>query len=133
MSQNDAKPRASNMSNNEACSSSGLPKKYSVVRKSIAELINDLYVYAHITLDLFVPGGGDTLIFSYIGSGHFLPFKILISIFFWFSEKLIFFEPSQNWTSFRVISMYLRVYSKVHVQNWDIFGVAKMSNIFWGA
>ena len=32
-----------------------------------------------------------------------------------------------------VISMYLRVFSKVHVQNLVIFGVAKMSNIFWGA
>ena len=28
--------------------------------------------------------------------------------------------------------MQFRVFFKVKVQNWDIFGVAKISNIFWG-
>ena len=40
---------------------------------------------------------------------------------------------SQNWASLRVISMQLRVFFKVNEQNWDIFWVAKISNIFWGA
>ena len=40
---------------------------------------------------------------------------------------------SQNWASLRAISMQFRVFFKVKVQNWDIFWVAKISNIFWGA
>ena len=44
----------------------------------------------------------------------------------------IFLGSSQNWASFRVISMQFRVFFKVKVQNWDIFWVAKISNIFWG-
>ena len=42
----------------------------------------------------------------------------------------IFFGSSQNWASLRVISMHLRVFFKGKVQNWDIFWVAKISNIF---
>ena len=44
----------------------------------------------------------------------------------------VFFWSSQNWASLRVISMQFRVFFKVKVQNWDIFLVAKISNIFWG-
>ena len=44
----------------------------------------------------------------------------------------IFGGSSQNWASLRVISMQFRVFLKVKVQNWDIFGVAKISNIFLG-
>ena len=29
--------------------------------------------------------------------------------------------------------MHFRIFFEVNVQNWDIFGVAKISNIFWGA
>ena len=57
-------------------------------------------------------GGGGTVIVSYIGSGHFLGFKILNFIIFWgFSEKWIFLGyedivdiflgSSQYWTIFR--------------------------------
>ena len=44
----------------------------------------------------------------------------------------IFWGSSQNWASLRVISMQFRVFLKVKVQNWDMFGVAKISNIFLG-
>ena len=44
----------------------------------------------------------------------------------------ISFGSSQNWASLRVISMHFRVFFKVKVQNWDIFWVAKISNIFLG-
>ena len=30
-----------------------------------------------------------------------------------------------------VISMHFRVFLKIKLQNYDIFGVAKTSNIFW--
>ena len=40
---------------------------------------------------------------------------------------------SQNWTSFRGTSMYFGSLVMVKVQNGDIFGVAKISNIFRGA
>ena len=33
----------------------------------------------------------------------------------------IFWGSSQNWDSLSVISMQLRVFFKVKVQNWDIF------------
>ena len=86
-------------------------------------------------------GGGGTLIFSHISRlGLFFgvqnsEFQYLLG----FSEKWgyedfvdIFGGSSQNWASLRVISMYFRVFFKVKVQNWDIFWVAKISNIFWG-
>ena len=41
---------------------------------------------------------------------------------------MLFLGSSQNWASLRVISMQLRV----KVQNRDIFGVAKISNLFFG-
>ena len=41
----------------------------------------------------------------------------------------IFWGSSQNWASLGVISMHFRFF-KVNVQNWDIFGAAKISNIF---
>ena len=44
----------------------------------------------------------------------------------------IFLGSSQYWASLRVVSMQFRVFFKVNVQNWDIFWVAKISNIFWG-
>ena len=34
----------------------------------------------------------------------------------------IFLGSSQNWASLRVISLQFRVFFKVKVQNWDIFG-----------
>ena len=43
-----------------------------------------------------------------------------------------FWGSSQNWASLRVISMQFRVFFKVNVQNWDIFWVAKISNIILG-
>ena len=46
----------------------------------------------------------------------------------------IFWGSSQNWVSLRVISMHLWSFLKVNVQNWDIFWVAKILNIFfWSA
>ena len=49
---------------------------------------------------------------------------------------------SQNWASLMVISMQFRVFFKVKVQNWDIFGdyynfkyflgVFEIPDIFWG-
>ena len=45
----------------------------------------------------------------------------------------IFWGSSQNLASLRVISMHFRVFFKVKVQNCDIFWVAKIPNIFWGA
>ena len=44
----------------------------------------------------------------------------------------IFGGSSQIWASLRVISMQFRVFFKVNVQNWNIFWVAKISNIFLG-
>ena len=43
---------------------------------------------------------------------------------FWGYEDFvnIFGGSSQNWASFRVISMHFRDFFKVKVQNWDIFG-----------
>ena len=43
-----------------------------------------------------------------------------------------FSGSSHNWATLRVISMHFRVFFKVKVQNWDIFWVAKISNIFFG-
>ena len=42
---------------------------------------------------------------------------------FWGYEDFvdIFLGSSQNWASSSVISMQFRVFSKVKVQNWDIF------------
>ena len=53
---------------------------------------------------------------------------------FWGYEDFvdIFLGSSQNWASLRVISVNFRVFFKVKVQNWEIFRVAKISNIFWG-
>ena len=45
----------------------------------------------------------------------------------------IFLGSSQNWASLRVISMHVRVFFKVNVQNWVFFGVAKILIFFWGA
>ena len=46
----------------------------------------------------------------------------------------IFGGPSQNWASLRVISKHFRVYFKVKVQDWDIFGgLLKFQILFWGA
>ena len=44
----------------------------------------------------------------------------------------MFWGSSQNWASLRVISMHFRVFFKVKVQNWDIFWVAKIPNVFFG-
>ena len=91
------------------------------------------------------PCGGDTLIFSHIRRlGLFFGFKTLNFNNYWVFRKMnifldmkilwIFFGgSSQNWASLRVISMHFRVFLKSKVQNWDIFGVNKISNIFLGA
>ena len=94
-----------------------------------------------------VPGGEVLWYFhTYVGSG-FLGFKILnFNIFLGFSEKLIyiflgyedfvdiFLGSSQNWASLRVISKHFRVFFKVKVQDWDIFGgLLKFQILFWGA
>ena len=54
---------------------------------------------------------------------------------FWGYEdfEVIFLGSSQNWASLRVISMQFRVFFKVKVQNWDIFGLLKFQIFFWGA
>ena len=44
----------------------------------------------------------------------------------------VFLGSSQNWASLRVISMQFMVFFKFKVQIWDIFWVAKISNIFLG-
>ena len=49
----------------------------------------------------------------------------------------IFLGSSQNWASFRLISMHFRVFFKVkEVQNWDIFWgllkIVKFQIFFWG-
>ena len=80
------------------------------------------------------PRGG-TQIFSHIGrlSPFFLVQNSEFQYLFGFSEKMIFLGgmkilwifflgSSQNWASLRVISMQFRVFFKVKVQNWDIFG-----------
>ena len=45
----------------------------------------------------------------------------------------IFLGSSQNWISSGVILCILGSFLKVNVQNGDIFGVSKFSNIIWGA
>ena len=51
-----------------------------------------------------------------------------MNIFFWGGERGgmkifgYFWGSSQNWASLRVISMHFRVFFKVKVPNWDIFG-----------
>ena len=55
---------------------------------------------------------------------------------FWGYEDFvdIFLGSSQNWASLRIISIQLRVFFKVKVQNWDIFlGCQKFQLFFWGA
>ena len=81
---------------------------------------------------------------TYVGSGHFLGLKILnFNIFWGFQKNEYFFCMKILWIFFgghheiglyfRVISMHIGSFLKVKVQNGDIFGVAKISNIFWGA
>ena len=56
--------------------------------------------------------------------------KILWIFFFFF-----FFGgggSSQNWASLRVISMQLSVFLRSRYRIGIFFGVAKISNIFWG-
>ena len=90
-------------------------------------------------------GGGGTLIFSHIRRlGLFFLFKILnFNIFGVFRKMNIFLDmkilriffggSSQNWASFRVISMHFRVFLKVKgTELGYFFGVAKISNIFLG-
>ena len=92
-----------------------------------------------------VKSKGGTLIFSRIHRlGPFFGVQNSeFQYFFWFSEKWIFFwgmkilwiffgghhKIGLVWGSFLCI---LGSFLKVNVQNWDIFGVAKISNIFWG-
>ena len=81
----------------------------------------------------YFPRGG-TLIFSLIRRlGPFFwvqnsEFQNLFWVFrkinvFWGYEDFvdIFWGSSQNWASLRVISMQIRDFFKVKVQNWDIF------------
>ena len=45
----------------------------------------------------------------------------------------IFWESSQNWASFRLISMHFRVFLRSKVQNWDIILGCLNFKYFWGA
>ena len=79
--------------------------------------------------------------YTYVGSGYFLDSKFWISMFLVFLRKMnifgsmkimwIFFGGNHKiglvWGSFLSI---LGSFLKVKVQNWDIFWVAKISNIF---
>ena len=86
------------------------------------------------------PQGGGTLIFSHICRlGLFFLVQNSEFQFFWGFQKNeyffgyedfadIFWGSSQNWASFRVISMHFSVFFKVKGTEW----VAKISNIFLG-
>ena len=79
---------------------------------------------------------GGTLIFSHIrrlGLFFWGGFKILNFNIFWGFQKNedfwgyedfvdISWGSLQNWANLKVISMHFRVFFKVKVQNWDIFG-----------
>ena len=99
-------------------------------------------------------GGGGTLIFSHIRTlGLFFWFKILnFNIFGVFRKMNIFLDmkilriffggSSQNWASFRVISMHFRVFLKVKgtelgyffglLKFQIFFGMFDIPDIFWG-
>ena len=91
-------------------------------------------------------GGGGVLwnFHTYIGSAHFFGFKILNFNIFWGFQKNEYFlgvwrfcryffgghhKNGLVWGSFLC---NLGSFFKVKVQNWDIFWVAKISNIFLG-
>ena len=86
--------------------------------------------------------GGGTLSCSYIriSLAHFCSSKFWISIFLWFSEKWIFLGYKKNLLLFwclrkaepflGVILIHFRLTLKVKVQDRNIFGFAKISNIF---
>ena len=92
------------------------------------------------------PQGGGTLIFSHIRRlGLFFLFKILnFNIFGVFRKMNIFLDmkilriffggSSQNWASFRVISMHFRVFLKVKgTELGYFFGLLKFQIFFWDA
>ena len=80
-----------------------------------------------------------------VGSGHFWGFKILkfnggggvfrkINIFCGMKELWIFFGSSHNWTIYRVhFYAFFGLFLRSKYRMGDIFGVAKISYIFWGA
>ena len=91
-------------------------------------------------------GGGGTLIFSYIRrlGPFFWGSKFCISIFFWVFRKInIFLGMKILWIFFwghhkiglylEVISMHLRSFLRVKVQNWGyFFGLLKFQIFFLG-
>ena len=83
---------------------------------------------------------------TYVDSDYFLGFKILnFNIFGVFRKMNIFLDimkilwiffggSSQNWASFRVISMHFRVFFKVKgTELGYFFGLLKFQIFFWGA
>ena len=77
-------------------------------------------------------GGGGVTLFTYIRRlGSFLGFNILsFNIFGGFQKNKyflgmkilwVFFGVITNWTIFRVISMYFRVFSYGHSTEWGFF------------
>ena len=82
-------------------------------------------------------GGWGPLIFSRIRRlGPFFGFGFQKNKYFWGYEDFvdIFLGSSENWASFRFISMHFRVFFKVKGTELRYFwGVAKISNIFSGA
>ena len=83
-------------------------------------------------------------IFKYVGSGYFFGFKILNFNIFWGFQKNeyfwgyedfvdIFWGSSQNWASFRLISMHFRVFFKVKGTELGYFlGLLKFQLFFLG-
>ena len=82
---------------------------------------------------------------TYVGSGYFGGFKILNFNIFWVFQKKwiflgyedlvdIFLGSSQNWASFRFISMHFRAFFKVKGTElgW-FFWLLKFQVFFWGA
>ena len=89
---------------------------------------------------------GGSLIFSHIRRlGHFWGFKILNFNFLGGFQKneyflgyedcvITFWESSQNWASFRFISMHVRVFFKVKGTEFGYFGgLLKFQILFVGA
>ena len=92
-------------------------------------------------------GGGGVLGYftTYVGSGHFLGFKILNFSIFWGFQKNIYFLGHENFVDIfcglhkiglylLVISMHFRVFFKGQGTEWGIFfGLLKFQLFFGGA
>ena len=83
----------------------------------MCENVSNKHIYWLIQLDK-VPGGKLCYFHIYIGSGHYLGFKLLNFIIFFFLggggvQKNEYFGSSQNWTGFRgnffaILGLFLR-------------------------